>query len=105
MTHAPAVPVAIDPPYCGCVDCITGYSVPLDQAVPAQLAALLNGTMANRLNSHTDLCLDLTCAVSRGSVPVIRSARVSYHNGGDMDDRLSWDLSPADLGANWQGSA
>lgn len=36
-------PVAIDPPGCGCTECITGEYVPLDRATDRQIAALLRG--------------------------------------------------------------
>lgn len=37
----------IDPPDCGCTDCQTGYSVPLDQASDGQRIAALCGFMAD----------------------------------------------------------
>lgn len=37
----------IDPAGCGCTDCLTGYSVPLDQASPWDLLRLVRGEAAN----------------------------------------------------------
>lgn len=37
----------IDPAGCGCTDCLTGYSVPLDQATDQDLLRLVRGEAAN----------------------------------------------------------
>lgn len=47
---APRLPVAIDPPGCGCTECLTGECVPLDRATDAQLELMLQGKIRN--NSH-----------------------------------------------------
>jgi hypothetical protein len=39
--------VAVDPPGCGCTECLTGEYVPLEQATDAQVAALLTGSVGN----------------------------------------------------------
>lgn len=43
----PNIPIAIDPPGCGCTECLTGEYVPLDQATDDQLQAMLQGKVAN----------------------------------------------------------
>jgi hypothetical protein len=40
-----AGPVQIDPPRCGCTECLNGLYVPLDRATPAQVAAMLRGEL------------------------------------------------------------
>jgi hypothetical protein len=40
-----AAPRRIDPPGCGCTDCMTGYSLPLGDAGDAQIRQLLKGNL------------------------------------------------------------
>ena len=40
-------PQRIDPPHCGCTDCLTGWSLPLDMRDQAVLEGLWNGNYAN----------------------------------------------------------
>lgn len=48
-----AAPHRIDPPYCGCTDCITGYSQPLRTwGDDEQFAALLHGQAENATGSE-----------------------------------------------------
>jgi len=46
----PSRPVAIDPPGCGCTECMTGEYVPLERASAAQILDLFRG----RLRDNTD---------------------------------------------------
>lgn len=39
--------LAVDPPGCGCTECLTGVYVPLDQATPGQVAAAARGVLGN----------------------------------------------------------
>ncbi|MFD5631614.1 hypothetical protein [Streptomyces sp. NPDC127072] len=50
----PCRPIAVDPPGCGCTECLTGEYVPLDQATPAQLVALHIGAIGNNLHEGDD---------------------------------------------------
>lgn len=50
---------AVDPDGCGCTDCLTGRSVPLNQATPEQIAALVSG----RLRDRTETPLTINAAV------------------------------------------
>ncbi len=38
---------AIDPPHCGCTPCIIGETVPLDEALPKEVAQMFRGGIAN----------------------------------------------------------
>lgn len=48
--------IAIDPPGCGCTECIIGQYVPLNHATPENIAAMLSGQLSN----HTGVELRLT---------------------------------------------
>lgn len=52
-------PVAIDPPGCGCTECITGEYIPLDRATDQQVAALLRG----EIHDNTNLAVEVTVVV------------------------------------------
>lgn len=52
-------PIAIDPPGCGCTECITGEYVPLDQASDRQIADLLRG----EIRDNTSLTLETLLVV------------------------------------------
>lgn len=44
---APGLLARIDPPECGCTDCLTGYSVPLDRATVLEVDRMLAGVYQN----------------------------------------------------------
>ena len=52
-------PIAIDPPGCGCTECMIGQYVPLDQATGQQVLALLAG----KLHDHTDRDMEFTATI------------------------------------------
>lgn len=45
-------PTAIDPPGCGCTECITGMYVPLDQATPRMIVAMCLGWISNHTSQE-----------------------------------------------------
>jgi len=49
--------VGIDPRDCGCTDCLTGRTVPLDAASAEQIAAMLKGQIANRTSEEFTVLL------------------------------------------------
>lgn len=58
-------PIAIDPPGCGCTECITGEYVPLDYATDQQIADLIRGEIHNNVGD---------------GLKVTVSARVEYYD-------------------------
>jgi hypothetical protein len=58
--NARTLPGAVDPAGCGCTDCLTGRSVPLDRATGAQVAALLT----HQIHDRTGTTLDITVSVT-----------------------------------------
>lgn len=47
-------PHRIDPPDCGCTDCLVGWSVPLYRATKFQLAAMMAGYVQNATGIKTN---------------------------------------------------
>lgn len=45
--------IAIDPPYCGCTECLTLEYVPLNKASTHQIVAMLNGELGNNTGCVT----------------------------------------------------
>jgi hypothetical protein len=43
MAELPKLPIAIDPPGCGCTECIIGEYVPLHLATPKHMRKMLAG--------------------------------------------------------------
>lgn len=58
-------PIAIDPPGCGCTECLTGVYVALDWASSRQILDLLAGDIASNLHSGTEVVVTtaVLCAV------------------------------------------
>ena len=40
-------PIQVDPPGCGCTECLTGLYVPLDRATGEHVNALMSGAMSD----------------------------------------------------------
>jgi hypothetical protein len=53
---------AIDPPGCGCTDCLIGWSVPLDRASSTQVADMIARHLLNR--TSTDMTITTTVTVT-----------------------------------------
>lgn len=47
-------PIAVDPPGCGCTECIIGLYIPLDQATDEQIAGALIGALADHTGDSDD---------------------------------------------------
>lgn len=43
----PKIPIALDPPGCGCTECLTGEYVPLDRATDEQFRLMITGKITN----------------------------------------------------------
>lgn len=59
--------LVIDPPGCGCTECITGEYVPLDEAKPWQLERLFTGSAVN----NTGLRFEAVANSDAGTVKVV----------------------------------
>lgn len=59
--------VVVDPPGCGCTECMTGEYVPLDQAKPWQLERLFTGHAVN----NTGLRFEAVADEDAGTVKII----------------------------------
>lgn len=58
-------PQRVDPPSCGCTDCITGYSVPLDLATWETVKALVHGDVQDATSTELDVMVVVTPADQR----------------------------------------
>lgn len=72
--------VTIDPPDCGCTECMTGEYTPLDQAKPWQLALLFAGSAVN----NTGLTFEYDATREVGVVHVIPL----WEDGGRVADSV-----------------
>lgn len=87
-------PVQIDPPGCGCTECLTGEYVPLDQASKEQVAAMLAGKLSNATSEVFDMTIkvvDITDHLKENS-PVVTTVR-SRWSGMEW----SWHVSKDDV--------
>ncbi|MGW0333540.1 hypothetical protein ACWD0J_16985 [Streptomyces sp. NPDC003011] len=95
----PSTVIAVDPPGCGCTECMTGEYVPLHRATPDQVASLLNGKLHNNLHSGTKLLVNVVYEfLSPGGTLTVQTVVVTFHN--EYDDRysaLSWELTADQL--------
>lgn len=58
--------LAVDPPHCGCTECITGVYVPLDEALPKEIARMVRGRIAD--NTSCDVTIKFNYIWGRTSV-------------------------------------
>lgn len=57
-------PVAIDPPRCGCTECIAGQYVPLNQATTQEILGLLSGRLRDNTGDDAEFVFVLHCGDS-----------------------------------------
>jgi hypothetical protein len=50
-------PVAIDPPHCGCTECLTGEYVPLELATHEQVVLMLMGKIRDNTSVDFRICV------------------------------------------------
>lgn len=67
LSSTPPAPVAVDPPDCGCTECMTGEYVPLSEAKPWHLALLFAGEVRN----NTGLTFTALPGEEEGTVRVV----------------------------------
>lgn len=53
-------PIAIDPPYCGCTECLTGEYVPLDLASTEQIVAMAMAHLVNNTEREISIRVKTT---------------------------------------------
>lgn len=80
--------IAIDPPGCGCTECITGEYVPLNEATEEQITQMLVGKVRN--NTAQQLRLNLVYIVE-DEQDVSRARNVGFEV---IAEHGSWDGSP-----------
>lgn len=98
-------PIAIDPPGCGCTECITGEYVPLVDATPRQITDMLAGRIGNntgcefsitftgKFDSYPKRPFSLTDA---DKVTVTTEAYVPWDRDG-APRKCTWEIDPAAL--------
>lgn len=98
-------PIAIDPPGCGCTECITGEYVPLVDATPRQITDMLAGRLGNntgcefsitftgKFDSYPQRPFSLTDA---DKVTVTTEAYVPWDRNG-APRKCTWEIDPAAL--------
>lgn len=97
--------VAIDPPNCGCTECITGEYVPLADATPRQITDMLAGRLAN----NTGLEFSITATGKFDSIPqrpfsltdaeVVTVTTEVWQPWSETTRTLRWEIDPAALTA------
>src|SRR5689334_1539043 len=85
--------LAVDPPYCGCTECMIGDYIALDQAEERNIVDMLRGHTQN--NTGHDMTITVEYAVEDGhdfslSEPV--SAKVAVCDG-DSGFSKEWDIT------------
>lgn len=80
MSDEDTWPIAIDPPGCGCTECIVGQYVPLDRATSEQVVDMLLGKLHNNLgdweNEHMQLEVAMAFGEYRRELPPEQAARL-----------------------------
>lgn len=81
--------LAVDPPYCGCMECLTGEYAPKDQwedsATIADVMAVVSGEVGNNtFDSLFDLTLGNWSFSSRGTKEFVRLVGEDLSNKIDM---------------------
>lgn len=74
-----STPVQVDPPGCGCTECLTGEYVPLDMATADQVRRMIDG----ELNDATDAWITV-----KGEYP---RKRIAFTRAYDPDRDLVWE--------------
>lgn len=97
-------PIAIDPPTCGCTECITGEYIPLISATARHITDMLAGRMAN----NTGLTFTISATGRFDPTPPqpfsLTQADVVTVTTGAWVDRsslttYSWEIDPVSLEA------
>lgn len=100
-------PVAIDPPNCGCTECITGEYVPLAAATARQITDMLAG----RLGNNTGMEFTITATGKFDASPrrpfsladadvvtvTTEAAFRTTWDGDYVEKTFSWEIDPAAL--------
>lgn len=60
-------PERVDPPNCGCTDCLTGYSVPLNLATWQTIKAMINGDVQDATSTELEVTVVVTPARDWGT--------------------------------------
>lgn len=60
----------IDPADCGCSDCLTGESVPLDRATGYHIRDMLAGRLTSRLDEDTEIEFTVSITLGLDEIPV-----------------------------------
>lgn len=100
-------PIAIDPPNCGCTECITGEYVPLVDATPRQITDMLAGRIGN--NTGCEFSITFTgkfdayprrpfSLADAETVTATTEAWVRTSWGGESTAKTyTWEIDPAAL--------
>jgi len=59
-------PKRVDPPSCGCTDCLTGYSVPLNLATWQTVKAMIHGDVQDATGTELDVMVVVSPTAERG---------------------------------------
>jgi hypothetical protein len=105
-------PKRVDPPSCGCTDCLTGYSVPLNLATWQTVKAMIHGDVQDATGTKLDVMVVVTPAAERdwedgqvwkwkydAGAEAKLAAIAAYIDGraGEVGDRLGIFLRPDDV--------